>query len=68
MAETPSPRPVDILFPEMKRSASILNRVCIPKPIGCGQPIVRFKDSVSESEYRISGLCQECQDNFFKET
>ena len=24
-----------------------------------------FRDAVSEDEYRISGMCQCCQDNFF---
>ena len=30
----------------------------------CGNPV--FKDKLSLEEYRISGLCQECQDAVFK--
>lgn len=25
-----------------------------------------FKDELSKKEFRISGLCQDCQDSFFK--
>ncbi|KKK62270.1 hypothetical protein LCGC14_3006030, partial [marine sediment metagenome] len=38
---------------------------CIPEPAGCGKPIVNFKDDQSDREYRISGLCQDCQDSVF---
>lgn len=35
----------------------------------CGKPVVfsEFKDDLSREEYRISGLCQSCQDETFKE-
>jgi len=32
----------------------------------CGKPITGFRDVLSEKEYRISGLCQECQDGVFE--
>jgi transposase-like protein len=34
----------------------------------CKQPIDlnSFKDSLSLQEFKISGICQECQDDFFK--
>lgn len=34
----------------------------------CGISILEegFRDELSLKEYRISGLCQKCQDNFFK--
>lgn len=32
----------------------------------CGKPIGTFKDPLSEKEYQISGMCQECQDSVFK--
>lgn len=35
---------------------------CIPPPLGCGEPLTGFTDKVSEDEYRITGLCQQCQD------
>lgn len=41
---------------------------CIQAPIGCGQPISGFRDALSTSEYRISGLCQACQDSVFGES
>lgn len=25
-----------------------------------------FRDALSEKEYRISGMCQKCQDEFFR--
>lgn len=47
------------------RRASIRGDRCVPAPIGCGGPATEFKDEVSRREYRISGLCQKCQDAFF---
>jgi len=38
---------------------------CVPAPIGCGGPATEFRDEISRREYRISGLCQACQDSFF---
>lgn len=34
----------------------------------CNTPIGEqfFRDALSRREYRISGLCQKCQDSFFK--
>jgi hypothetical protein len=31
----------------------------------CGEPARRFRDAVSEFEYRISAICQRCQDRYF---
>ena len=31
----------------------------------CGDPIGAFKDKLSLSEWRISGMCQSCQDSVF---
>lgn len=31
----------------------------------CGRPIGQFRDELSKREYRISGLCQACQDEVF---
>lgn len=38
---------------------------CINPPIGCGKPATEFRDELSRKEYRISGLCQACQDSIF---
>ena len=32
----------------------------------CEQEIGAFKDELSLREFRISGMCQSCQDGFFK--
>lgn len=31
----------------------------------CKKPIGKFRDEISRREFRISGLCQSCQDDFF---
>jgi len=36
-------------------------KVCI----WCGEKITGFKDELSRKEYKISGLCQKCQDETF---
>lgn len=41
----------------------IENDICVL----CHKPVGDFKDEVSRREYRISGLCQKCQDDFFEE-
>jgi len=33
----------------------------------CGKEIKGFKDELSVKEFRISGLCQECQDKTFND-
>ena len=38
---------------------------CVPSPIGCGGAADNFRDETSRREYRISGLCQKCQDSVF---
>ena len=40
---------------------AIAQHVCVI----CGKPIEGFKDVLSRREYRISGMCQECQDETF---
>ena len=47
------------------RSTSIAAKRCIGKPLGCGEPIGKFRDDMSAREYRISGFCQKCQDKVF---
>lgn len=49
----------------VNRVASIAADVCVAAPIGCGQPITCFRDTISQREYSISGLCQGCQDTVF---
>lgn len=47
------------------RRESIKNNVCLPKPMGCGEPATNFRDPLSTREYTISGFCQACQDRVF---
>lgn len=47
------------------RTTAITSARCVDAPIGCGQPVTGFRDALSEKEYRISGLCQGCQDSVF---
>lgn len=58
-------RPVDLIFPEADRENSIKNNLCIKPPFGCGKPVDVFRDSLSLREYKISGLCQKCQNKIF---
>lgn len=45
---------------------------CVDPPIGCGKRIPNwgrpelpmFRDEASAREYRITGMCQQCQDHF----
>lgn len=54
-------RPVDILFPEMKK---LKDQGKCPT---CGKDIGAFKDALSEREFKISGMCQKCQNDVFEE-
>lgn len=56
-------RPADQLFPD--RPKALAEGRCIAKPIGCGEPVKGFDDALSEREYKISALCQACQDKIF---
>jgi hypothetical protein len=47
------------------RSSAITEGLCVKPPMGCGKPIEGFRDDLSAKEYRISGLCQNCQDEVF---
>lgn len=35
------------------------------KCVLCGEDVGTFRDSLSEKEYGISGMCQSCQDDVF---
>jgi hypothetical protein len=43
------------------RVASVANNTCT----WCGGPAVEFRNKISLREYRISGMCQDCQDKIF---
>jgi hypothetical protein len=48
---------------EINRLGCIRTDICAL----CAEPANWFKDQVSVNEYRISGLCQTCQDKVFVE-
>ena len=50
------------------RSTAIKQSRCVPEPIGCGRIINNFDgwDELTVAEYKISGLCQQCQNKVFK--
>jgi len=37
----------------------------VGKCVTCGNPITKFRNELSEREYKISGMCQDCQDSVF---
>ena len=45
-----------------KRSECQNTAICVT----CGEPVGDFSDALSRKEYRISGMCQVCQDGFFE--
>ena len=52
------------------RREALQNHHCVCKPYGCGKKIDLengFRDVLSRHEYTLSAMCQECQDDFFKE-
>jgi hypothetical protein len=34
--------------------------------IGCGRPANKFRDSSARLEYKVSALCQKCQDECYR--
>lgn len=56
----------DFLEQTAGRTTAIRAERCIPKPIGCGNEI-NFEtwDDLSIKEYKISGLCLQCQKKIF---
>ncbi|KKM94902.1 hypothetical protein LCGC14_1193740 [marine sediment metagenome] len=65
---TPAPKSPEItrlLEGFSGRTTAIEADRCVDEPIGCGKPVGDFKDILSSREYRLSGLCQTCQDSLF---
>lgn len=48
-----------------RRADVVRSNRCMAAPFGCGGEAVEFRDEASTREYRISGLCQSCQDGVF---
>ncbi|KKM18655.1 hypothetical protein LCGC14_1663510 [marine sediment metagenome] len=65
---TPTPKSPEItklLEGFSGRTTAIEADKCVNPPFGCGGPATEFRDDLSNDEYRISGLCQNCQDAVF---
>ena len=45
------------------RTGAITSDTCV----ACGKAATEFRDELSRKEFSISGLCQNCQDEVFKE-
>ena len=43
------------------RSVAFATKCCVL----CGRDASVFKNEISKKEYKMSGMCQKCQDNFF---
>ena len=48
---------------DRSRSLSMFYLICVT----CGKSIGEFRDELSQREYKISGMCQKCQDEVFTE-
>ena len=46
----------------MPRTMAFKSNHCVM----CGGEAKEFRDEASEREYKISGMCQVCQDSFFE--
>lgn len=51
----------NLLAPGVERRESIERDTCVL----CGEPATKFRDEISEREFKISGMCQSCQDYHF---
>lgn len=66
MGEEPTekhPAMEQFLEKEFGRTTAITGGTCV----FCTDPDFNWKDELSRKEYRISGLCQKCQDEVFKD-
>lgn len=57
-----SPAIEDMLEVIMRRTSTILEGKCA----SCSTKTLMFRDAPSINEYRISGMCQRCQDTFYE--
>lgn len=59
-----SPQIESFLEDNFGRTTAIRGGKCV----FCTDPNMNFRDEISRKEYAISGLCQRCQDEVFKDT
>lgn len=62
MKPTDKAPPIKKFLDDMfERTGKIMTDTCV----FCTEPDMNFRDELSRKEYRISGLCQKCQDKVF---
>lgn len=54
-----NPKIVESVFPGTMEK--IEKKICPT----CNKPVGEFRDELSKKEYKISGMCQVCQDSVF---
>ena len=52
-------KPIEVLFPD--HNAKIERGECTT----CGEKVGELRDALSIKEWKISGMCQKCQDSVF---
>jgi len=55
---------LDLLTQQMfgrTRSSAMASGICVT----CGKDVTEFRNKISEKEWTISGMCQNCQDSTF---
>ena len=61
--------PMDSLIDKMGENVFAMSRTKAHKLllcVTCGKSADNFKDPISVKEYKISGMCQTCQDQIFR--
>lgn len=66
-----SPKLTQFLETTVGRTTAITTNHCVKTPFGCAREIsigeIETWDKETIEEYRISGMCKTCQDNFYVE-
>ena len=50
---------------EMEKSEKVKDAIKTNLCVFCGKQATEFRNELSQEEFQISGLCQECQDKVF---
>ena len=63
--EVELPKPVLLSEPKAKIMPEAIERIGQVLCPGCSKPVGQFRDEDGRNEYKISGMCQVCQDAVF---
>jgi len=62
----PAQKPAELgYFSKLLFDRTIAAHIKLKLCVTCGHKITCFQDQLSEKEYMISGMCQNCQDSVF---